>query len=66
MVWRVLVNQSRKKILEPFSPYGNLQIQKYFGDGKLLIDYNVPEGGNSGSYVRGAYEAKLLTGVASM
>ena len=31
-----------------------------FGDAKLSIEFNVPQGGNSGIYVRGAYEVQVV------
>lgn len=55
-----LVNESSKKTFEPYSRYGNLRTEKSFGDGKLTIEFNVPVGGNSGIYVRGAYEAQVV------
>lgn len=56
----VLVNESPKETFEPFSRYGNLRTGRKFGDGKLNIEFNVPVGGNSGIYVRGAYEAQVV------
>lgn len=54
-----LVNETPKKTFEPFSRYGNLRTVQKFGDAKLTIEFNVPPGGNSGIYVRGAYEAQV-------
>jgi hypothetical protein len=56
----ILVNESPKTTFEPFSRYGNLRTEQAFGDGKLTIEFNVPAGGNSGVYVRGAYEAQVV------
>ena len=55
-----LVNETPKKTFEPFSRYGNLRTEQSFGDAKLHIEFNVPAGGNSGVYVRGAYEAQVV------
>ncbi|EMI18958.1 large multifunctional protein- glycosyl hydrolase [Rhodopirellula maiorica SM1] len=54
-----LVNESPKETFEPFSRYGNLRTLRTFGDGKLTLQFNVPAKGNSGVYVRGAYEAQV-------
>ena len=56
----VLENESPKKSFDPFSQYGNLRTDAVFGDGKLTLEFNVPPGGNSGVYVRGAYEAQVV------
>jgi hypothetical protein len=62
--WKVkdgeLVNETPKKTFDAFAPYGNLRTERTFGDSKLTIDFNVPPGGNSGIYVRGAYEAQVV------
>ncbi len=54
-----LVNESPKETFEPFSRYGNLRTEREFGDAKLNIEFNVAANGNSGIYVRGAYEAQV-------
>ncbi|MEZ6128236.1 MAG: family 16 glycoside hydrolase [Planctomycetaceae bacterium] len=54
-----LVNESPKETFEPFSRYGNLRTTQVFGDQKLSIEFNVPANGNSGIYVRGAYEVQV-------
>jgi len=56
----VLVNETPKKTFDAFAPYGNLRTERVFGDSKLTIEFNVPPGGNSGIYVRGAYEAQVV------
>lgn len=56
-----LVNQTPKTTFEPYSRYGNLRTQRLFGDGRWKLEFNVPENGNSGVYVRGAYEAQVTT-----
>ena len=62
--WKVkngeLVNETPKKTFDAFAPYGNLRTERTFGDSKLMIEFNVPPGGNSGIYVRGAYEAQVV------
>ena len=62
--WKVkdgeLVNETPKKTFDAFAPYGNLRTEREFGDSKLTIEFNVPPGGNSGIYVRGAYEAQVV------
>ena len=54
------VNETPKKTFDAFAPYGNLRTERTFGDSKLTIEFNVPPGGNSGIYVRGAYEAQVV------
>jgi hypothetical protein len=56
----VLVNETPKKTFDAFAPYGNLRTEREFGDSKLTIEFKVPTGGNSGIYVRGAYEAQVV------
>ena len=62
--WKVkdgeLVNETPKKTFDAFAPYGNLRTERVFADSKLTIEFNVPPGGNSGIYVRGAYEAQVV------
>lgn len=62
--WKVkdgeLVNETPKKTFDAFAPYGNLRTERIFGDSKLTIEFNVPPGGNSGIYLRGAYEAQVV------
>ena len=62
--WKVkegeLVNETPKKTFDAFAPYGNLRTERDFGDSRLTIEFNVPPGGNSGIYVRGAYEAQVV------
>jgi len=38
----------------------NLRTTRKFGDFKLHIEYNCPNGGNSGVYLRGRYEVQVL------
>jgi hypothetical protein len=62
--WKVkngeLVNETPKKTFDAFAPYGNLRTEREFGDSTLTIEFNVPPGGNSGIYIRGAYEAQVV------
>ena len=62
--WKVkdgeLVNETPKKTFDAFAPYGNLRTERVFGDSMLTIEFNVPPGGNSGIYIRGAYEAQVV------
>ena len=62
--WKVkhgeLVNETPKKTFDAFAPYGNLRTERVFGDSKLTIEFNVPPGGNSGIYLRGAYEVQVV------
>ena len=62
--WKVkdgeLVNETPKKTFDAFAPYGNLRTERVFEDSKLTIEFNVPPGGNSGIYLRGAYEAQVV------
>jgi hypothetical protein len=38
----------------------NLRTTRKFGDFKLHIEFNCPNGGNSGVYLRGRYEVQVL------
>lgn len=62
--WRldngVLINETPKKDFGAYGHYGNLQTKQTFMDFELNIDYNVPVGGNSGIYLRGAYEVQVV------
>jgi hypothetical protein len=40
--------------------YGNLRTEKIFEDFNLKLEVNVPEGSNSGIYLRGMYEIQVL------
>jgi hypothetical protein len=41
-------------------PSGDLVTEEKFGDFRLHIEYRVPEGSNSGIYLRGRYEIQVL------
>lgn len=40
--------------------YGNLRTEKEFGDFNLKLEVNVPQGSNSGIYLRGMYEIQVM------
>ena len=56
----VLVNKPVQKEGEERIHYGNLRTTDTFGDFKLHIEVNVPEGSNSGIYLRGIYEVQVF------
>ncbi len=55
----VLVNDPVQKEGEHAS-YGNLRTEQEFGDFNLTLEVNVPEGSNSGVYLRGIYEIQVV------
>lgn len=62
--WRledgVLINESTKKNFIAYGTYGNLRTKQEFYDFELSLEYNVPLKGNSGIYLRGAYEVQVV------
>lgn len=56
----ILINDPVQKEGEPHISYGNLRTVDSFEDFKLELDVNVPEGSNSGVYLRGIYEIQVL------
>lgn len=56
----VLVNDPVQKEGEPHVSYGNLRTTDEFEDFNLKIQVNIPEGNNSGIYLRGIYEVQVL------
>ena len=62
--WRaeneVLVNETPKTDFSAYGSYGNLITEDEFEDFRLTLEYNVPEKGNSGVYLRGMYEAQVV------
>jgi hypothetical protein len=44
----------------PHISYGNLRTEQVFEDFNLKIEVNIPEGSNSGIYLRGMYEIQVL------
>ena len=55
-----LRNTTPKLDFSPYSTYGNLRTSAGFTDFNLKIDFKVPQGGNSGIYLRGRYEVQVL------
>lgn len=55
-----LINETPKTDFGAYGSYCNLRTRKVFEDFELKVDYNVPEGGNSGIYLRGAYEVQIV------
>jgi hypothetical protein len=56
----VLVNDTPKKDFGAYGDHANLLTEPVFTDFKLHIEYRLPaEGGNSGVYLRGMYEAQV-------
>jgi hypothetical protein len=56
----VLVNDPVQKEGEPHVNYGNLRTVKEFEDFNLKLQVNIPEGSNSGIYLRGIYEVQVM------
>lgn len=61
--WKVvegaLVNDPVQKEGAPHISYGNLRTEKTFEDFNLKLEVNIPEGSNSGVYLRGMYEIQV-------
>jgi hypothetical protein len=56
----VMVNDPVQTEGQPHISYGNIRTEQEFEDFTLKIDVNVPEGSNSGIYLRGMYEIQVL------
>jgi len=56
---RVLINRPEQKEGQRHISYGNLRTEAEFEDFNLKLEVNVPEGGNSGVYLRGIYEVQV-------
>jgi hypothetical protein len=56
----VLVNDPVQRQGQPRVRYGNLKTEATFEDFNLKLDVMVPEGSNSGIYLRGIYEIQVL------
>lgn len=56
----VLVNNPVQETGTPSIRYGNLRTIDNFEDFNLSVEVNVPQGGNSGVYLRGIYEVQIL------
>ena len=55
----ILVNDPVQKQGERVS-YGNIRTEEVFGDFNLTLEVNVPQGSNSGVYLRGMYEIQVM------
>ena len=56
----VLTNDPAQSEGEHHVSYGNLRTDQEFEDFNLKLEVNVPEGSNSGVYLRGMYEVQVL------
>jgi hypothetical protein len=56
----VLVNDPVQTEGAPHISYGNLRSDQEFEDFNLKLEVNVPEGNNSGVYLRGMYEIQVV------
>jgi hypothetical protein len=54
----VMINDAKKEEGK-HTRYANLRTQKEFEDFQLTLEVRVPEGGNSGVYLRGIYEVQV-------
>lgn len=55
----VLVNNPVQAEGAPHVSYGNLRTEQEFEDFNLKLEVNIPEGSNSGIYLRGMYEIQV-------
>jgi len=62
--WKIekgeLTNNPVQRDGEPHIHYGNLRTNAEFEDFNLKLSVNVPEGSNSGVYLRGIYEVQVM------
>jgi len=56
----ILNNNPIQKDGEPHIRYGNLRTNAEFEDFNLKLSVNIPEGSNSGVYLRGIYEVQVM------
>lgn len=56
----ILINDPVQKEGEPHITYGNLRTDQEFEDFNLKLEVNIPEGSNSGVYLRGMYEIQVM------
>ena len=56
----VMMNNPEQKEGEEHITYGNLRTKATFEDFNLTLEVNVPEGSNSGVYLRGIYEIQVM------
>ena len=61
----ILVNDPVEHAGEGHTNYGNLRTKETFGDFNLKVEVNVPEGSNSGIYLRGNYEVQVMDSYGS-
>jgi len=55
----VLTNDPKQEPGKPRKHYGNLRTEREFEDFNLKLETKVPQGGNSGIYLRGIYEVQV-------
>jgi hypothetical protein len=56
----VLITDPAQKEGQPHIAYGNLRTVQEFEDFNIKLEVNVPEGSNSGVYLKGMYEVQVL------
>jgi hypothetical protein len=56
----LMITDPRQTEGQPHISYGNLRTDQEFEDFNLKLEVNVPEGSNSGVYLRGMYEIQVL------
>ena len=56
----ILINDPVQEEGKPHINYGNLRTEETFEDFNLKIEVNIPEGSNSGIYLRGIYEIQVM------
>ncbi len=56
----ILINDPVQEEGKPHVNYGNLRTEETFEDFNLKIEVNIPEGSNSGIYLRGIYEVQVM------
>ena len=56
----VLINDPVQTEGQPHISYGNIRTEQEFEDFNLKLEVNVPEGSNSGVYLRGMYEIQIV------
>jgi len=56
----VLVNDPVQTEGAPHISYGNIRTEQEFEDFNLKLEVNIPEGSNSGVYLRGMYEIQVV------
>ncbi len=56
----ILVNDPVQPEGQPRIRYGNIRTEQEFEDFNLKLEVNVPQGSNSGVYLRGMYEVQVL------